>query len=301
MTCSMIRNETHLSDALPPFVSVHGGHSADYCQHARDSLDDIVRAYHDQNFAWVGITEHMPPVSDIFLYPDERAAGLTAKAMQERFLRYMVHCRNLQSAYREQLTIFVGMETEAYRGAVDYAIQLRDRFQPDYIVGSVHHVADIPIDMNPSEYAMAVTACDSIEGLYTAYFDLQYDMIQALKPSVVGHFDLIRIFDPDYIYRLKTPAIWKRICRNLDAIASLGLMLDLNVRALLKGASEPYICRPILEKVRQMAIPVAPGDDSHGVDTVGRHIAEGIRYLQSVGISTSWTPPVTHRKRPPSP
>ena len=68
-------------------------------------------------------------------------------------------------------------------------------------------------------------------------------------------------------------------------------MLDLNVRALLKGASEPYICRPILEIVREMAIPVAPGDDSHGVDTVGRHVADGIRYLQSLGISTSWTPP----------
>jgi histidinol-phosphatase (PHP family) len=291
MTCSMIRNETQPADALPPFVSVHGGHSGDYCQHARDSLDDIVKAYHDQKFAWVGITEHMPPVSDIFLYPDERSAGLTATTMKERFSRYMAHCRNLQLAYRGRLTIFVGMETEAYQGAVDYAIRLRDRFQPDYVVGSVHHVADIPIDMNPHEYEMAITACGGIVNLYEAYFDLQYDMIQTLKPSVVGHFDLIRIFDPDYISRLKIPPIWTRVCRNLEAVASLGLMLDLNVRALLKGASEPYICPPILEKVRNMKIPVAPGDDSHSVDTVGRHVADGIRYLQSLGISTIWTRP----------
>jgi hypothetical protein len=27
------------------------------------------------------------------------------------------------------------------------------------------------------------------------------------------------------------------------------------------------------------------------VDTVGRYVADGIRYLQSVGISTAWTPP----------
>ena len=69
--------------------------------------------------------------------------------MLARFTRYMAHCRSLQSAYRGRLTLFVGMETEAYQGAVDYAIQLRDRFHPDYVVGSVHHVADIPIDMNP--------------------------------------------------------------------------------------------------------------------------------------------------------
>lgn len=287
----MIGNINLQLDTLPPFVSVHGGHSGDYCQHARDSLEDIVKAYHDQNFAWVGITEHMPPASDAFLYPDEHAAGLTASTMLDRFARYVAHCRNLQSAYQGRLIIFVGMETEAYQGAVDYALQLQDRFHPDYVVGSVHHVADIPIDMNPSEYAMAASACGGITDLYSAYFDLQYDMIQTLKPSVVGHFDLIRIYDPDYLFRLKTPAVWKRICRNLEAIASLGLMLDLNVRALLKGAREPYICRPILEKVREMKIPVAPGDDSHSVATVGRHVADGIRHLQSLGFSTDWTPP----------
>jgi histidinol-phosphatase (PHP family) len=287
----MISSQTSHADALPRLVSVHGGHSGNYCLHARDSLEEIVKAYHDLKFAWVGITEHMPPVSDRFLYPDERAAGLTASMIQERFTRYMAHCRGLQSAYQGRLTLFVGMETEAYQGALDYALQLQERFQPDYIVGSVHHVADIPIDMTPEEYARAASSCGGITLLYAAYFDLQLDMIQALKPSVVGHFDLIRIFDPDYLSRLQMPVIWDRICRNLEVIARLGLMLDLNVRALLKGAREPYLCRPILEKVRDMAIPVAPGDDSHSVNTVGLHIADGIRYLQSLGISTIWPMP----------
>lgn len=289
----MIHDKNPLTPALPPsLVSIHGGHSGDYCQHARDSLNDIIKAYHDQNFAWVGISEHMPPIRDKFLYPDERKSGLSAIDIQARFTQYMAHCRNLQSAYHGMLPIFVGMETEAYQGALEYAIQLRDRFQPDFIVGSVHHVADIPIDMNPSEYAKAVSACGSIMDLYNTYFDLQYNMIHTLKPTVVGHFDLIRIFDPDYTARLKTPAIWKRICRNLEAIASLGLILDLNVRSLLKGGREPYPSRPILEKVSKMGIHVCPGDDSHSVDTVGRHVADGIRYLQALGISTAWNPPV---------
>lgn len=278
-------------NALPPFVSVHGGHSGGYCQHARDSLDEMVQAYFDLNFAWVGITEHMPPAGDAFLYPDERAAGLTAGTMLERFSRYITHCRKLQAAYRDRMSVFVGMESEAYSGAVDYAVRLRDRFHPDYIVGSVHHVADIPIDMSPQEYARAAEACGGVTGLYETYFDIQNDMLLRLEPSVVGHFDLIRIFDADYLPRMQTPAVWQRICRNLETVASLGLTLDLNVRALLKGAKEPYICRPILEKVREMGIAVAPGDDSHSVDTVGRHLEEGIRYLQSMGISTDWAPP----------
>jgi len=289
----MIQDDTRqpLLKPLPPFVSVHGGHSADYSQHAMDSLDDIVQAYCDQKFAWIGITEHMPAVSNAFLYPDELAAGLTADSMLSRFSRYVTHCRELQDKYRGRLPIWVGMETEAYDGAVTYARRLQDQFRLDYVVGSVHHVANIPIDMNPSEYAQAVSVSGGIERLYLSYFDLQYEMIQTLQPSVVGHFDLIRIFDPDYPSRLKMPSVWQRICRNLEAIASLGLMLDYNVRALFKGAPEPYVSRCILEKVRELSIAMAPGDDSHGVDTVGRYLPEGIRNLQALGISTEWTYP----------
>ena len=275
----------------PQRVSVHGGHSADYCQHAGDSLDARIEAYLNQKFLWIGVTEHMPPVSDAFLYPDEQAAGLTAAVMQQRFARYVAHCRALQARYAGLLTIFVGMETEAYTGAVSYAARLQQQFHLDYVVGSVHHVADIPIDMDIAAYHKAMTACNGIENLYAAYFDLQYNMILTLQPSVVGHFDLIRIFDPDYPDHLKCPSVWRRICRNLEAVASLKLILDLNVRARVKGAIETYISAPILEKARDMGISVVPGDDSHSVDTVGRYIDEGISRLQAAGFSTDWPQP----------
>ena len=77
-------------------------------------------------------------------------------------------------------------------------------------------------------------------------------MIQLLKPSVVGHFDLIRIFDPDYKARLLQPEIMARIKRNLELIKELDLIMDFNLRSLLKGADEPYISRVILEMAREM-------------------------------------------------
>ena len=54
---------------VPKPVSVHGGHSGQFCGHAKDTLEEIVLAYIDQRYPWVGITEHMPPVSDAFVYP----------------------------------------------------------------------------------------------------------------------------------------------------------------------------------------------------------------------------------------
>jgi len=285
--------------APPALVSVHGGHSGEFCQHASDSLEAILEAYAAQGFAWVGITEHMPPPEDRFRYPDEIAAGLDARALRERFARYIATGRRLQAAFAGRLTVFVGMETETYSGAVAYARELADAFAPDYLVGSVHHVADRNFDFSPEAYTRAARAVGGLDALYIRYFDLQLEMIQALKPAVVGHFDLVRVYDPDYRARLERPEIRTRIRRNLACIRDLGLILDFNVRALVKGATEPYIAAPILQAAHAMGIALVPGDDSHGVDTVGRHIPRAIDLLQALGASTDWPRPVSRGHKSP--
>ena len=272
-------------------VSVHGGHSGQFCCHAADDLASVVAAYAAQGFAWVGLTEHMPPPDDRFLYPEEARAGLDAAALRRRFAAYMAEARRLQRQWEPVLPIRVGFETEACSGAFDLARQLMAQFRPDYIVGSVHHVADIPIDFSPSVYAEAAQRCGGPEGLYLAYFDLQLEMIQALRPRVVGHFDLVRIFDPDYPRRLASGPVARRIARNLEQVRQIGAMLDLNVAAWDKRAKEPYPAAAIRQQARRLGIALVPGDDSHGVATVGRHLDRAIALLAQEGFSTDWPIP----------
>lgn len=278
-------------ECSPARVSIHGGHSAEFCAHARDKLEAIIAAYIARGFSWVGITEHMPPVDDRFLFPDEIERGVTARDLYRQFERYMATCRSLQRKYARDIHIAVGFETETYTGAVPFVRQLISVFQPDYIVGSVHHVDDINFDFDARQYGRAAEAAGGPDALYSRYFDNQYRMINALKPAVVGHFDLIRIFDPDYRSRLDAPAVREKIIRNLACIKKLGLVLDLNVRSLYKGKDEPYVSRAILKRARKMGIAVIPGDDSHGVDSVGYGIREGVDLLRSMGFDTNWRLP----------
>ena len=265
-------------------VSIHGGHSGTYCNHAADCLEEVVAAYAAQRFDWVGITEHMPPVDDQFLFPEEHEAGLNAEAMARRFDRYMARVRQLQAQYRGRLALAVGFETDAYRGALSLAQTLVQHYRPDYIVGSVHHVNDICIDFTETLYQAAIAACGSLEELYCRYFDLQFELIETLKPAVVGHFDLVRIFDPDYRHTLESPAVSARIRRNLALMAAEGLILDVNTNALAKGADEPYVSRSILLQARDMGIKAAPGDDSHGVARAGDRIAATMGLLDRLGF-----------------
>jgi histidinol-phosphatase (PHP family) len=199
--------------------------------------------------------------------------------------------RRLQTRYRDQIIIFIGMETEMYPGALDLAARIQKDLAPDYLVGSVHHAAGLAFDYNEESYHAARRELGGWEGLYNHYFDLQYELIKTLTPQVIGHFDLIRIYDPDYPVHLALPTVQNRIQRNLKLIKAQGGILDFNLRALVKGAPEPYVSRPILGLARDMGIPVVPGDDSHGVDSVGNKMEQGIQILADMGFDTHWRLP----------
>ncbi|MBC8438966.1 MAG: histidinol-phosphatase [Deltaproteobacteria bacterium] len=273
-------------------ISLHGGHSGQYCNHARDLLEDIILRYIDLGFKRVGITEHIPPINDAFLYPEEKALHLTTDDLHKRFKDYFKNLNNLKEKYRAEIKIFVGMETEAYTGYELHVKQLIARFQPDYIVGSVHHINDIYFDYSREDYDKAAAICGSHDALYEKYFDLQYEMIKTLTPFVVGHFDLIRIYDPAYAKRLLNPDIQQKILRNLRLIKSLNLVMDFNLRPLARGEKEPYPTDSILKRAKEMDIPVVPGDDSHGVNQAGGHVDRAIKILNTMGFNTLWPEPV---------
>ena len=273
-------------------VSVHGGHSGQFCSHAQDSLEAVVEAYIQKGFVWVGITEHMPPTEERFLYPDEKSAGLDVAKIKRRFDEYIKTCKALKNKFISRIEIYVGFETEGYGGALDYAAKLREQYQPDYIVGSVHHINDISFDMGSDQYAKALQAAGGYEGLYSAYFDRQYELLHHLRPEVVGHFDIIRIFDANYLEHLLLPMVWKRICRNLEFIRQEGLILDFNLRALSKGAVEPYVAAPILKQAISMGIALVPGDDSHGVASVAKGFEKGINVLKTNKAPINWISPI---------
>ena len=270
-------------------VSVHGGHSGTFCSHAVDPLEAIVERYIELGFQWVCLTEHMPNKNPACVPPEEVQARLGVDALFARLECFFIQARRLALKHAASIDILVGFETEAYTGYQGEIADLLRQFKPDMIVGSVHQVHDLLFDASPAVYAQAKERSGGIENLYCDYFDLQLELIEAFKPSVVGHFDLIRIFDPDYRRRWEVSRIRARALRNLCRIGELGLTLDLNTRAFAKGATEPYLSKPWLEFAVREGIAVVPGDDSHSVAGVGLNFGDGVAALLACGGNTNWS------------
>lgn len=100
----------------------------------------------------------------------------------------------------------------------------------------------IPIDYDRPMYEDARRRCGGTdEKTFEAFFDEQYEMLQALKPPIVGHFDLIRLKSDQPDCSMKSwDDVWKRVLRNLEFIQRYGGLIELNSAALRKGLSEPY-------------------------------------------------------------
>jgi histidinol-phosphatase (PHP family) len=120
----------------------------------------------------------------------------------------------------------------------------------DFFIGSVHHVHSIPIDYDVAQFRAAVEVSGSEEKLYEDYYDLQYEMLAALEPKVVGHFDLIRLMseNPGRDVR-EWKGVWERVQRNLKLAIQQGGWLECNSAALRKGLEEPYPGRVIAEVI----------------------------------------------------
>lgn len=274
------------SISTPPwFVSLHGGHSGSYCDHADDTLEELVRQAIALGMPSYGLTEHAPRVEPERVYAEERSMGWDTAHLERLFANYAVDARRLQSAYAGEIDLLVGFEIEVVPiGRYAEVMQdLRTRHQLDYVVGSVHWVDGIIIDYTRALFDQAVEACGGRVGLALRYYDTVAEMIALLRPEVVGHLDLVRRHggeDPAF----ETPAVRERAKAVLSLMKEQDAILDINTAALRKGLATPYPAPWLLEAARDLGIACCFGDDAHRVSEVGAGLAEARDYLLAHGI-----------------
>ena len=188
---------------------------------------------------------------------------------------FLVEAKRLQAKYAGRIALLIGFEAEWIRPGYGALVkELAAHPAVDFFIGSVHHGTKegIPIDFEQAYYAKAVKQAQAEaaaageehgrsedvgddddlaeEALWSSYYDAQYEMLRTLRPRVVGHFDLIRLFSAAPGRDVRSWAggrVWERICRNLALVVEMGAWLECNTSGLRKGLAEPYPGRQIAE------------------------------------------------------
>lgn len=264
-----------------PYFSYHGGHSGQFCRHAKDDLRSVVQRAVAVGFTHYGLSEHCPRDRAQDMYPGEE--DLSPADLAAHFAAYAKEARGLQAEFADRIELLVGLETERLPpgGWVDRMAAHRRALDADYIVGSVHDVDGIWIDFSPEETARAAVHCGGVEALRIRYFEALAELVTRLRPQVVGHLDLIRKFDgPDPHFSPRERAAAER---TLEAVREAGAVLDINAAPPRKGLGPVYPVSSLLTRACEMGVGVTLGDDSHGVASVGVGLDACLQAINDAG------------------
>ena len=266
-------------------ISLHGGHSGEFCEHASGTLRETIEAAVAAGFSVYGVSEHAPRSQARFLYDTEIEKGFTVERLAADFEAYAAEVAKLAEEFAGRITILRGFEAEVVPAA-GYAAEmraLRERHAFDYMVGSVHHVDEIQIDGTPELFAQAVEGAGGLENLAVRYYETVAEMITTLEPEVVGHLDLIRRNAPGDAAP-DTPRIARAAERALEAAKAARAALDLNTAGWRKNLGEPYPAPWLVERAQAMGVGFCFGDDSHSPAQVGEGVERAREYLLALGV-----------------
>ncbi|GAA6023704.1 hypothetical protein JCM11491_005279 [Sporobolomyces phaffii] len=272
----------------------HHSHSGEFCLHAKGTLVQVVEEAIRQGFTTYGLSEHVPRYKLEHLYPEE--AHLTPRDLEDTFARYLVEANRLKALYRDRITLLVGLETEYIDPAglanLERLVEA-SAASIDYVVGSVHHCDELPIDFDQPRFDHVVSLQPSPDRrarfahLFAQYFDRQYELIDRLRPEVVGHFDLCRLYYPETDFR-QFPDVWQKIRRNIDLAVSYGALFELNASAFRKGWTTGYPGAEVFDAILESGGRFTLSDDSHGPHAVGLHYDRAYAYLRDRRVQQLW-------------
>lgn len=270
-------------------VSLHGGHSGEFCEHAEGSLRAILEAAVQAGYRVFGVAEHMPRVEPRFLYPKEIEWGWTPQTLEENFDRYAHTVTQLANEFADRLTVLRGFEIEVvpqdrYQELVQY---YRNKYQFDYIVGSVHYLHDASIDgYSERDFLEMMAQVGGMEAVAVQYYHKVAEMAQAVRPEVIGHMDLVRLKATrlGVANEVATERVRKAVVEALEAIRAVDARVEVNTSALRKGLDQPYPADWIVQLGAQMGVKFCIGDDSHRPQQVGFGLEAARQHLLRNGV-----------------
>ena len=182
---------------------------------------------------------------------------------------------------REETDLRLGLEVDHLPGREDRLAALLERYQWDYVVGSVHFVGEHAVDVDDADvdvWRHAATA----EQVWRRYFETLGEAARSGLFDILAHPDLVKVWGPGrplperdlrFFYE---PAV--------EAMAEAGVAVEVSTAGLRKPAAEIYPSRALLEMIADAGCPVALSSDAHRPEDLGHEYEQALALLEAVGI-----------------
>lgn len=190
------------------------------------------------------------------------------------------YCDFVEQMKAARHPVKLGIEVDYIPGREDRIADLIDGRPWDYVIGSVHFVADRLVDHEDYD-AWRRAEPDQVWGEY-------FRSVGAAAASglfdILAHLDLVKVWGPERPGPSRDPRAFYELA--IDDIASSDVAVEVSTAGLRKPAREIYPSPELLEMCIAAARPIALSSDAHEPEQLGYEYESTVTLLRGAGVET---------------
>jgi histidinol-phosphatase (PHP family) len=181
---------------------------------------------------------------------------------------------------REETDLRLGIEADFLPGREDRTANLLDGRDWDYVVGSIHFLGDLALDVRGE---FDIWRSGQPDKVWARYFETLGEAARTGMFDVLAHPDLVKVWGQG----APTPDGDLRRYYELamDGIAESDVAIEVSTAGLRKPAGEMYPARPFLELCLEAGRPVSLSSDAHLPEHLAHGYDRALEWLGELGVT----------------
>jgi histidinol-phosphatase (PHP family) len=255
---------------------------SDYCD-GKGSIQDYVDQAKLLGMTSIGLSSHAP-------VPFETKWCMRGEMLDD----YINVLKQLKHSEKD-IEVYTGMEVDFIPDVTSPDV-FNERL--DYTIGSVHFVDCFPdgtyweIDGSHLLFLDGLSKIfnNNIQAAIRRYFELTREMIFTSNPTIIGHFDKIKIQNIDGKFFNESESWYQdEIKKLINVIKSKDAIVEINTRGIYQKKTEStYPSAWILSRLHKQNARVTISSDAHHPRDLVNQFAETARLIHNIGFREIW-------------
>ena len=234
----------------------------------KNAPSDYIETAIGNGLSELGFSEHLN-----LLIPDQQWC-----MNPSRIHEYISHIKRVRRETKD-IEIKIGLEVDFFSGMEKEIFDFINTLDLDYVIGSVHYLGDTTVDSSQDFYKDK-----DLDSVWKSYFDLLFEAVESGLFDIIGHTDLVRI------YNFKPVTDPLPLYMELAHRMSLhDVAFEVNTNGRNRPLGDFYPDRRYLGVFSRENVPVCVNSDSHFPSRVGQYFDEAYALLRDAGFTEMCT------------